>query len=155
MVRVDVNVEALMLSLHLVMQREGHLEELLHIFAYTRKQMNTGMVFDPRVPKIDKNYFQLQDWSYSIYSSTGKTMEEALSHIIPNPPGNSFTIRTFVDSEHAGKSLTRRSRTGFNIFLNIEPLYWYTKKQSSVDMITFGSEFMSMNHDTEYLRGLR
>ena len=30
--RVDVNVEASMLSSHLVMPREGHLEELLHIF---------------------------------------------------------------------------------------------------------------------------
>ena len=31
--RVDINIEASMLSSHLVMPREGHLEELYHVFA--------------------------------------------------------------------------------------------------------------------------
>ena len=46
-----------MLSSHLVIPREGHLEELLHIFTYMRKHMNTEMVFDPSVPNIDKELF--------------------------------------------------------------------------------------------------
>ena len=58
--RVDVNVEALMLSSHLVIPREDHLEDLLHIFMYLRGHMNTKMVFDPSVPDIDKNSFQRQ-----------------------------------------------------------------------------------------------
>ena len=128
--RVDVNVEASMFSLKLVMPRQGHLEELLHIFAYLRKHMNTEMVFDPSVLDIYKNFFQLQDYSYLIYSSPVETLEEPFPPILQNPLGNSFTIRTFVDSYHAGKTLTRRSRTGFIIFLNIAPIYWYTKKQS-------------------------
>ena len=46
--RVDINVEASMLSSHLAMPREGHTPELLHVFAYLKKHMNTEMVFNPR-----------------------------------------------------------------------------------------------------------
>ena len=35
-----------------------------------------------------------------------------------DPKGIGFTMRTFVDSDHAGDVTTRRSRTGFIIFLN-------------------------------------
>ena len=31
--RVDINVEASMLSSHMEMPREGHMQELLHVFA--------------------------------------------------------------------------------------------------------------------------
>ena len=55
--RVDINVETLMLSLHLAITREGHLEELLHIFAYIKKHINYEMVFDPIILDIDMNSF--------------------------------------------------------------------------------------------------
>ena len=48
--RVDINVEASMLSSHLAMPREGHMQELLHVFTYLKKHMNTEMVFDPSEP---------------------------------------------------------------------------------------------------------
>ena len=69
------------------MPREGHLEELIHIFAYMRKHINTEMVFDPSVTDIDKNSFQRRYWSYSIYSSPGETLEEELPPIMPKPLG--------------------------------------------------------------------
>jgi len=43
-----------------------------------------------------------------------------------------MTIRVFVDADHAGDLVTRRSRMGFIIFLNNAPIYWNSKKQSSV-----------------------
>ena len=64
--RVDINFEASILSSHLAMPREGHMQELLHVFAHLKKHMNTEMVFDPSEPEIDINYFQHQDWSYLI-----------------------------------------------------------------------------------------
>jgi hypothetical protein len=64
-------------------------------------------------------------------------------------------MRAFVDSDHAGDSVTRRSRTGFMIFLNSSPIYWFSKKQTSVETSTFGSEFIAMKQCCEYIRGLR
>ena len=69
--------------------------------------------------------------------------------------GKGFIITVYVDADHAGDSVTRRSRTGYIIYLNNAPVYWMSKNQNSVDTSTFGSEFMVMKHCTEYIRGLR
>ena len=61
--RIVINVEASMLSSHLALPREGHFQELLHIFAYPKKHMNSEMVFDQSDPDIDMDSFQRQDWS--------------------------------------------------------------------------------------------
>mmetsp|Transcript_11394 Transcript_11394/g.16562 ORF Transcript_11394/g.16562 Transcript_11394/m.16562 type:complete len:119 (+) Transcript_11394:1368-1724(+) len=81
--RVDISVEVSMLSSHLVLPREGHLQELIHIFGYLKNNMNTKMVFDPIEPEIDVNAFLRQDWSYSVYSSPGEELKEILP---PNMP---------------------------------------------------------------------
>ena len=69
--------------------------------------------------------------------------------------GVGMTMRAFVDSDHAGDITTRRSRTGFMIFLNGAPIYWFSKKQTSVETSSFGSEFIAMKACCEYIRGLR
>ena len=74
---------------------------------------------------------------------------------MPAPLGPSMTMRVFVDADHAGEVVTRRSRTGFIVFLNNAPIYWSSKKQNSVEMGTFGSEFVAMKQATEFVRGLR
>lgn len=45
--RVDICCEVSMMSSHLALPRKGHLEEVLHIFAYLKKHHNAEMVFDP------------------------------------------------------------------------------------------------------------
>lgn len=143
------------MSSHLALPREGHLEQVFHIFAYLKKHMNTEMVFDPSVPEIDMNIFQRQDWSYSIYSTPGEELKEDVPPNMPDPLGRGFTIRVFFDADHAGESLTRRSRTGFVVFLNNAPIYWHSKKQTSCETSTFGSEFIAAKQAAEYVRGLR
>ena len=41
------------------------------------------------------------------------------------------------------------------MYLNSSPVQWFTKKQTSVESSSFGSEFVAMKHCCEYLRGLR
>ena len=74
---------------------------------------------------------------------------------MPTPIGQTMTMRVYVDSNHAGDVLTRRSRTGFVVFLNQAPIYWKSKKQTSCETSTFGSEFVAMKQATEYIRGRR
>lgn len=64
-------------------------------------------------------------------------------------------MRAFVDADHATDTMTRRSRSGFLIFLNSAPIYWFSKKQTAVETSSFGSEFCAMKQTTEYVRGLR
>ena len=64
-------------------------------------------------------------------------------------------MRVFVDSDHAGDQVTRRFRTGFLVYLNNSLIYWSSKKQTTVETSSFGSEFMAMKHATEYVRSLQ
>ncbi len=74
---------------------------------------------------------------------------------MPASHGQSMNMRVFVDADHAGDLVTRRSRTGFIVFLNAAPIYWTSKKQTSCETSTFGSEFVAMKQACEYVRGLR
>jgi hypothetical protein len=60
-----------------------------------------------------------------------------------------------VDSDHAGDVLTRRSRTGFIIYLNGAPAVWYSKRQGTVETSVFGAEFVAMKVGFEACHGLR
>ena len=63
-------------------------------------------------------------------------------------------MQTFIDTDHAGELTTRRSRTGFVIYLNSAPIYWFYKRQGSVETSSFGSEFITMKQCCEYVPGL-
>ena len=149
--RVDLCTEVSMMSSHLCMPRKGHLEQLFHVFGYLKKHHNAEMPFDPSTPDMDMAKFPRQDWSQSIYGDVG----EALPPNMPKPLGREMVMRVYIDSDHAGESLTRRSRTGFIVYLNKAPIYWMSKKQASCETSTFGSEFCAMKQGTEYVRGLR
>ena len=99
--------------------RQGHLKALLHMFAFLKVNHNVVMVFYPTVPTIDETKFRSEDLSATSY---GECVEE-LPPNMPEPLVVSFTMRAFVDSDHAGDSVTHRSRSVFIIFLNSAPIY--------------------------------
>ena len=141
------------MSSHLVLPREGHLQQVLHIFAHLKKYHNTEMVFDPSDPVIDESVFELKDWTSSEFGHLqGK---EELPRNAPQPRGLGFTSYAKVDADHGSDTVTRRSRTGFLVYLNSSLIYWSSKKQTSVESSSFGSEFIAMKQCCEYLRGLR
>ena len=73
----------------------------------------------------------------------------------PEPRGKEVDLRLYVDSDHAGDKLHRRSRTGYFIFLNSALVNWLSKKQATIETSVFGAEFVAMKHGVEALRGLR
>ena len=149
--RIDICCEVSMMSSHLALPREGHLQQLYHMFGYLSKCHNSEIVFDPSEPDIDRNQFPRKDWEATEFGE----IKEILPPGAPPARGFGFTMRAFVDADHAGDVVTRRSRTGFVVYLNNAPIYWLSKKQNSVETSSFGSEFMAMKHCLEYLRGLR
>ena len=109
------------------------------------------MVLYPTEPNINESDFLQEDWSATAY----EPLHEELPPNMPAARGAHMTIRVFVDSDHAGDTSTRRSRTGFIVFLNNAPVYWTSKKQTGVETSSFGSEFIAMKQACEYVRGLR
>ena len=150
--RVDICLEVSMLLSHLALPREGHLEQVLHVFAYLDKYHNSEMVFDPSDPVIDKSLFEQMDWSSSEF---GNNLTEVLPDNRPAERGLGFIVSANVDADHAADTITRRSRTGFLVFLNSALIHWNSKKQAGIESSSFGSEFTAMKQCTEYIRGLR
>jgi hypothetical protein len=148
--RIDIITEVSALSSFLALPREGHLEAVFHIFAYLERRHNARIVFDPNYPDIDMSVFKQCDWK-EFY---GDVMEPVPLNA-PEPRGCDIDLRMFVDSDHAGDKLTRRSRTGFIIYLNSSPIVWYSKKQATIETSVFGAEFVAMKQGMEALRGLR
>ena len=60
------------------------------------------------------------------------------------PLGKEVVICCFVDDNNAGENLTRCPRSGFNIFLQMAPIYYCSKRQNTVETSTSGSEFTDM-----------
>jgi hypothetical protein len=152
--RVDLCLECSKMSSHLALPREGHMLQVLHIFAYLEKYHNAELVFDPSDPCIDEADFDLKDWTSSEFGHI-QGIEE-LPPNMPQPRGLGFTIRAKVNADHAADTVTRRSRsTGYLVYLNSSLVCWNSRKQASVESSSFGSEFVAMKQCCEYLRGLR
>ena len=150
---VDVCLEVSMMLSHIALPREGHLKALLQIFAYLKKHHNTKMVYDPSQPEIDKAAFERKDWTLSEFGHL-QGIEE-LPPKMPEPRGVGLIVVAKVDADHAANTITRRSRTGFLVYLNSGLVYWSSKKQTSVESSSFSSEFITMKQCCEYIHGLR
>jgi hypothetical protein len=93
------------------------------------------VVFDPIYPSADMGAFIKTGWK-SMYGDA------------PVPRGKEIDLRLFVDSDHDGEQLTRRSRTGFVIYLNMALIVWFSKRQPTVESSVFGADFVAMSSFT-------
>jgi hypothetical protein len=67
-----------------------------------------------------------------------------LSNDVPIPLGNPIQLSSFVDANLYHDLITGRSVTGGVLHLiNGTPFDWYSKKQSTVETATYGSEFVA------------
>ena len=74
---------------------------------------------------------------------------------MPAPRGQTFSTHCFVDSDHAANTVTRRSQAGLLLFGNRAPVTWFSKRQNTVEMSTYGSEFIAMKIAEEHMEALR
>jgi hypothetical protein len=147
--RIDIITEVSMLSTHLCLPYEGHLEAFFHVFAYLGINNNARVVCDPIYYSIAMGTFIKTDWK-SMYGD----VKEMIPPGDPVYRGNEIDLR-FVDSDHAGEQFTRRSRTGFVINLNMAKIVWFSKRQPTVESSVFGAEFVAMKNGIENCCGLR
>jgi len=148
--RIDIYVDTALLSQHLVHPRQGHLEAVYHIYSYLKKHERCTMVFDDAMLTYTPDDFPVFDWT-DFYGD----VSEAIPTNAPAPRGNPVQINAFVDANHAGNQVTRRSHTGILIYANSAPIIWYSKAQATVETSTFGSEFVALRIATELIEALR
>jgi hypothetical protein len=102
-----------MLSRYLPAPREGHLQQVFHIFGYLKTHNKSTLVFDDSEPSFDSARFKKRDWA-QFYPGAS----EAIPLDAPEVQGKAVTTTCFLDADHAGCRVTRRSHSGIIIFVN-------------------------------------
>jgi len=100
--------------------------------------------YNDHLPEIEK-----RDWS-EFYPPAKKMNPPDM----PEALGLGVELTMFVDASHATNLVTRQPGTGVLIYVNKAPIIWFSKKQNSIETISFGSEFMALKTGVELLEGL-
>ena len=148
--RIDLIVPVSLLSRYMVSPREGHLQQCYHIFAYLKQFNRSKLLFDDGEPTFDDSYFHVCDWT-EYYPDA----QEAIPPNMPEPLGHGVSTTCFIDADHAGCKVTRRSQTGLIIYVNKAPVVWYSKRQNTVESATFGSELIALKTPIDHIDELR
>ena len=151
--RIDIAYEVSKLSSYLVEPRTGHIIQAVHIFKYLDIHRKTELALDPKY-----QYFELPEAVInrrSLMKDMYPDAKEDIPSNAPEPCGNAVQINCFVDSDHAGDKVTRQSQTGILLYCNSAPIIWYSKRQSTCETSTFGSEFVALRIATELVISLR
>ena len=148
--RIDILLPVSLMSRYLVAARSGHFDQVFHIFAYLKLHEKSTLVFDDTEPWVDEDAFHTADWS-EFYPEA----KEVEPPDMPEALGKPVVTSCFVDADHAGCRATRRSHTGVLIFVNRAPILWYSKRQTTVESSTFGSEIVALKTAIEMIQGLR
>ena len=139
-----------MMSTHLAMPRQGHLEQVHHIFGHLKERPKRTLFFDPQHLELDERSFTTYDW-YDFY----RDAKELVPGDMPAPGGQTVSTHCFVDSDHAANTVMRRSQTGFLLLFNRAPVTWFSKRHNTAERSTFGSKFMAMKTAVEHIEALR
>ena len=150
--RVDILTEVSKLSAYQASPRHGHLLALYQIFAYLKKKPKLSLYFDPRLPNVDYTAFQDNASDFKEYY---RDAVEEIPPRAPEPRGRCVSTTAFVDASLASNKVTKKSQTGFIIFVNKAPIIGYSKRQSTVECSAFSSEFLAMRTCLEHIVSLR
>jgi hypothetical protein len=118
--RIDILCKVSMLSSHLALPREGHLQQAFHIFGYLKQYPKKSIYFNPGCILVSPERFQKFD-SAPFYCDAHKELPPDA----PDPRGHAVQISCFVDADHAANRQTSKSQTGNLCFLNKAPISCY------------------------------
>ena len=148
--RIDIATEVSMLPYQNDYPRKEHFVAALYIMYYLKGKHNSCLDLDPTYPTIVYENFETKKYWTDFY----RDVKETIPLNAPMPLGKSVDLQMIDDSDHAGENTTRRSCTGFMIFVNMDSITCLSKKQTTVRSAVFGSDFFAMKHRVIILQGL-
>ena len=118
-----------------------------------KKHPDLILYFNPELPTIPSAIFIGDNTDISRYHY--RDSYDGLPSNTLTLRGNQVTMTCYVDASHAANKVTRRSHTGFIIFLNRAPIVWFSKRQNTVESSAFSSEFIAMKTCVEEIAAMR
>ena len=104
--RVNILTELLMLSSNQACPREGHLEQIYHIFKFLKRRPKLNLYFNPQAPFIDPSWLEGDDTQ--TFRDQYRDAEEQLpdNHLFPEPHGVSVSTTAYTNSSYAANKFT-------------------------------------------------
>ncbi|KAG7368718.1 hypothetical protein IV203_031461 [Nitzschia inconspicua] len=137
--RFDIATAVMTLSSYRAVPRIGHLDRAKRIVSYLMRFKDACIRYRTNEPDYTDLPERPSEWDRSIYGD----VEELLPHDAPKPLGRTVVLTHYVDANLYHDWITGRSVTGILSLLNQTPIDWYSKKQSTVETATYGSEFVA------------
>ena len=149
--RIDLATAVMTMSSFRAAPRKGHLERAKRICGYAAKMQDACIRIRTEEPDYSDIPEPVYSWAKSVYGD----IKEEIPKDCPKPLGKYVTLTHYVDANLMHCLLTGRSVTGILHFLNKTPIDWFTKKQSTVETATYGSEFVAARTCVEQIIELR
>ena len=149
--RFDISTAVMTLSGFRAAPRQGHLDRVKRVYGYLSKMKFATIRFRTGEPDYSAIPDQEYDWEYSIYGN----VKEIIPKDVPEPLGNFVTLTHFVDANLYHDMITGRSVTGILHLVNKTPVDWFCKKQATVEIATYGSEYVAARTCVEQIIDLR
>eukprot|EP00934_Nitzschia_sp_Nitz4_P007134 Nitzschia sp. Nitz4//scaffold846_size1981//130//1963//NITZ4_009307-RA/size1981-snap-gene-0.4-mRNA-1//1//CDS//3329559005//7124//frame0 len=149
--RFDVMTAVMTLSSYRAFPKIGHLHRAKRIVGYLAKMKHGAIRVRTEMPDLSDLPDPQYQWDRSVYAGA----YEVVSNDDPEPKGKPICLVSFVDANLFHDSITGRSVTGVLHFINQTPIEWYSKKQSTVETATYGSEFVAARTGVEQIMDLR
>ena len=131
--------------------RKGHLERQQRIYGYVLKTKHYSTRYRTEEPDYSYLPNMKHDWSYTVYGN----VHEIIPNNCPKPLGKSVTTTTTIDANLLHCLASCASLTPCLHFCNQTPSDCYSKKQATVEIATYGSEFVAAKTATEQIMDLR
>ena len=128
----------------------GHIERMKRIYGYLSRTKHYALRFGTEEP----NYMHLPELEYDWTRIYGNALEE-IPKDAPALLGKSVTTTTFLDANLLHDLIAGRPVTAALHFFNLTPGDWYSKRQTTVENATYGSEFVAAKTATEQIVDIR
>lgn len=143
----DINYTISSLSRFSIAPRQHQLHLARELMGYLCKNPKKGCFINPHPPIIPLEYKNVTvqpdfGYQYSYYV-------EDIDPRFPEPLSEELNINIFVDADHRHDKTTGRSITGLIAFVGSTPVIWSSKRQSCVQLSTFGAEFTALQKAVE------
>ena len=149
--RFDIAVHVMSLSRFRAQPRKGHLDRVKRIVGYLLFLPDGAIRFRTGEPDFSSLKDQEYDWTRTVYSGAC----EQIPHDIPKPLGKHVQTTHYVDANLHHDLATGKAVTAALHFLNQTPIDAYTKRQSTVETATYGSEFVAARTAVDQIIDIR
>ena len=149
--RFDIAVHVMSLSRFRAQPRKGHLDRAKRIVGYLLFLPDGAIRFRIGEPDFSSLKDQEYDWTSTVYSGAC----EQIPHDIPKPLGKHVQTTHYVDANLHHDLATGKAVTAALHFLNQTPIDAYTKRQSTVETATYGSEFVAARTAVDQIIDIR